>query len=314
MRTSFRGVAVGIEQRLGDVILPLLTPFDASGEIDVPTLGGVIEYVLAHRLCDSLLAAGTTGEFYALSFKERTRLFEQTLNVVRNRVPLVAGTGAVTTRDTLRLTEQAERLGYDAVAVIAPYYSRPTQEELYEHFTAVARATRLPIIVYNIPLFTGVNVMPETLGRIAEQPNIVGVKDQAGANPVQASDYLRVAPHLAVYSGDDAMTLQVLAQGGVGVVSGGAHALGDLIREMIRRFKAGDVRGATDLHHRMMPFHRALGAGGRVNPIPAIREAFSLASGIDVGPPRRPLLPLRDEERSRLRSVLSQLERMQVGR
>ena len=305
---------MGIEQRLGEVILPLLTPFDAGGEIDIPTLGRVIEHVLAHRLCDSLFVAGTTGEFYALSLEERVRLFEQTRDLVRNRVPLVAGTGAATTRDAIRLTERAERLGFDAVAVITPYYSRPSQEELYQHFAAVARATGLPLIVYNIPLFTGVNLMPDTLGRLAELPNVVGVKDQAGANPVQASDYLRAASHLAVYSGDDAMTLQVLAQGGVGVVSGGAHVLGDLIKEMIRRFKAGDVRGATDQHLRLMPFHRALGAGGRVNPIPAIREAFTLASGIDVGPPRAPLLPLTGEERARLRDVLSQLERMQVGR
>ncbi len=303
-----------IAELLGEVILPILTPFNSDGEIDFPTLDRLLTHYLAHRMCDSLLIGGTTGEFHALSVEERLRLFEHVKEIVGTRVPLVAGTGAASTRDTLFLTRHAERLGYNAVAVILPYYSRPTQEEIYRHFVTVARATSLPVVLYNIPLFTGVNLQPETLARLAALPNIVGVKDQAGANPVQTSDYLRVAPHLAVYCGDDAMTLAVLAQGGVGVVSGGAHVLGDLIGEMIRLFKAGKVVDATAIHHRLMPFHRALTLGGRINPIPAIREAVSLASGINVGPPRPPLMPLTEDERTRLHSVLLQLERIEAGR
>lgn len=294
--------------------MPVLTPFDDHGEVDIATLGRVIDHVLAHRFCDSLFVTGTTGEFYALTTDERIRLYERTKELVRNRVRLIAGTGAATTRETVDLTQRAERLGYDAVAVITPYYSRPTQEELYGHFVTVARATRLPLIVYNIPLFTGVNVLPGTLARLAELPNVVGVKDQAGANPVQTSDYLTVAPHLTIYCGDDAMIVAALVQGAAGTVSGGAHIFGDVIKQMIGRFKAGDVRGATEVHMRLMPFHRALATGGRVNPIPAIREAFSLASGIDVGPPRPPLQRLTEEERAQLCRVLSGLERIQAGR
>ncbi len=305
---------MGVEDLLGEVILPIVTPFDRDEAIDIAVLGRLIEHVLTHRMCDSLFVAGSTGEFYALSREERTRLFEHTREVAAGRARLVAGTGAATTQEAVWLTASAERLGYDAVAVIVPYYSRPGQEEIYRHFVAVAGATSLPLLLYNIPLYTGVNLQPETLARLAELPNIVGVKDQAGANPTQTSEYLRVAPHLSVYSGDDAMILQVLAQGGTGAVSGGAHVLGHLIKEMIRRFKAGDVSGAAGLHHRLMPFHRALTSGGRVNPVPLLRAATTLATGIDVGPPRPPLLPPEDAEVVALRGVLSSLDRLLMGR
>jgi 4-hydroxy-tetrahydrodipicolinate synthase len=224
---------------------------------------------------------------------------------------LIAGTGAASTADAVYLTRQAERLGYDAVAVILPYYSRPTQEEIYHHFVTVARSTSLPVIIYNIPLFTGVNLAPETLARLAELSNIVGVKDEAGANPVQTSDYLRVAPRMTIYCGSDPMILQVLAQGGMGAVSGGSHVLGDLIKTMIGRFKAGAVAEASAIHHRVLPFHRALGAGGRTNPIPMLREAIRLATGIDVGPPRPPLMPPAATEMGPLRDALRAIGRLQ---
>ncbi len=305
---------MSIEDLLGEVILPIVTPFDRDGAIDLPTLSRLIDHVVAHRMCDSLFVSGSTGEFYALSRDERTRLFEHTREVADGRIRLVAGTGAATTQEAVWLTASAERLEYDAVAVIVPYYSRPSQEELYRHFVAVARATSLPILLYNIPLYTGVNLQPETLARLAELPNIVGVKDQASANPMQTSEYLRVAPRFAVYCGDDAMILQVLAQGGIGAVSGGAHVLGHLIKEMIRRFKAGDVSGAESLHHRLMPFHRVLTSGGRVNPVPLLRAAITLTTGVDVGPPRPPLLPPEDADVAALRGVLSSLDRLVVGR
>lgn len=305
---------VAIDERLGEVILPLITPFDGRGELHLAALDRLIAFVLQRKFCDSLFVGGTTGEFHALSTAERVQLLERVKQTAGGRVPLVAGTGAATTRETIHLTGQAERLGYDAVAVVLPYYSRPTQDEIYQHFVVVAQSTKLPVILYNIPLFTGVNLMPQTLARLAELPNIVGVKDQAGANPVQTSDYLRVAPHLTVYCGDDAMILQVLAQGGTGAVSGGAHAVGDLIKEMIRLFKSGAVQEATRLHHRLMPFHRALAPEGRANPIPCIREAARLVSGIDVGPPRPPLLPPGEEAVVRLQSVLERLARPHAGR
>lgn len=303
---------MSIEQLLGEVVLPLVTPFDRDGALDFSSLSALVEYELSHKMCDSLFVAGTTGEFYTLSAEERLQLLQGAKGIVGGKTRLVAGTGAATTRDAVALTEGAERLGYDAVAVVLPYYSRPTQEEIYWHFLAVARSTTLPVIIYNIPLFVGVNLAPETLARLAALPNIAAIKDQAGANPVQTSDYLRVAPHVAIYCGDDTMILQVLAQGGTGVVSGGALVFGDLIKEMIHLFKSGAVREATAIHHRLMPFHRALTGPGRVNPVPCIREAVHLATGIAVGPPRPPLQPPTEEEITQLRSVLARLGRLQL--
>ncbi len=300
-----------LTDRFGEVILPILTPFDRDGAVDLPTMDRLLEHVFAHRLCDSLFVCGTTGEFQALSPDERVRVFTHVKATSGGRVPLIAGTGAVSTADAVHLTRQAERLGYDAVAVIVAHYSRPIQDEIYRYFVTVARSTGLPIIIYNIPLFTGVNLMPDTLARLAELPNIVGIKDEAGANPVQTSDYLRVAPRVTVYCGSDVMILPVLSQGGVGAVSGGAHVLGDLIKTMIGRFKAGAVAEATAIHHRIMPFHRALGTGGRTNPVPMIREAVRLATGIDVGPPRPPLMPPAVTETGPLRDALRAVGRLQ---
>ncbi|MDQ7858629.1 MAG: 4-hydroxy-tetrahydrodipicolinate synthase [Armatimonadota bacterium] len=304
---------MGGERLLGELVLPLVTPFDARGEVDAGALRRLVEHVVAGRLADSLFVAGTTGEFYALTFDERLRLFADAKAASGGRLPLVAGTGAATTRETVALTEAAERLGYDAVAVIAPYFSRPGQDELYAHVAAAAAATRLPVVLYNIPLFTGVNLTPEVVARLAELPNVVAVKDQATANPLQVSDYLRAAPRLRVYSGDDPMTLPVLSQGGSGVVSGAAHVCGDLIREMIQRFKAGAVRDATALHQRLFPLYRALVPPGRANPVPLVREAIRLATGLEVGPPRPPLLPPEAGEVERLRAALAALGRLSMG-
>lgn len=299
-----------VTDRFGEVILPILTPFDRGGAVDLATLDRLLEHVFDHHLCDSLFLCGTTGEFQALSLDERVQIFAHVKATNGDRVPLLAGTGAVSTADAVHLTRQAERLGYDAAAVIVPYYSRPTQEEIYRHFATVAQSTGLPLIIYNIPLFTGVNLAPETLGRLTEFPNIVGIKDEAGANPVQTSDYLRVAPRVTVYCGSDVMILAVLAQSGAGAVSGGAHVLGDLVKTMIGRFKAGAVAEAAAIHHRLMPFHRALGTGGRINPAPMIREAVRLSTGIDVGPPRPPLMPPAATETGPLRDALQALGRL----
>ncbi|MDR7481416.1 MAG: 4-hydroxy-tetrahydrodipicolinate synthase [Armatimonadota bacterium] len=303
---------MSIVERLGRVIVPHVTPFDADGGIDEAALERLVGYLIERRMADSLFVGGTTGEFHVLTLDERARLLARVKALAGDRVPLVAGTGAAATRDAVVLTQEAERLGYDAVTVITPYYSRPTQDELFHYFAAVARATTLPVMLYNIPLFTGVNLAPETLERLAAFPNIVAVKDQASAHPVQASEYLRAAPRLHVYCGDDAMILQVLAQGGAGAVSGGAHVVGDLIRAMIQRFLAGQVAAATAGHLRLLPFHRTL-TRHRTNPIPVLREAIRLATGIDVGPPRLPMRRPSPEEVAAVREALGALGRLASG-
>jgi len=289
------------------VLIPLITPFKPDGAVDSETLVDLAKMVVDRNLCDSIIVSGTTGEFPALTFEERADLFRLVREAVGDRVPLIAGTGAASTRETIALTRVAEQAGYTVAMVVAPFYQKPTQEGIYLHYKAVAEATRLPIMLYNIPLFTGVNINPETLGALARIPNIRAIKEEAGINPTQASEYARVIPSdFAVYCGDDTMVLQVLAQGGVGVVSGGSLLIGARMKEMIAAYFRGDNATAQALHLQMYELFRAFNQNGRVNPIPLLRSALSIAWR-EVGPPRLPLLPGTEAEKAELRRILVQL-------
>jgi 4-hydroxy-tetrahydrodipicolinate synthase len=296
-----------VNQMLGKVLLPLVTPFAKDGTIDHEKATALARMVIERGYCDSLIVAGTTGEFYALTLEERLALMKTIRRAVKDEVPLIAGTGAPATLHAVSLTKAAESLGYQAVMVVAPYYSKPTQEDLAQHFEQVASATRLPVMIYNIPLFSGVNVDPPTLERLAQVKNIVAIKEEAGINPLQTSDYVLNTPEdFVVYCGDDPMILLALAQGAVGVVSGGSHVVGDMMKQCISDFLAGEVEKAKDLHLKMYPFFRALAGKGRVNPVPVLRAAIEM-TWEDVGPPRLPHLPADDQERARMEQLLRQL-------
>jgi 4-hydroxy-tetrahydrodipicolinate synthase len=296
-----------LSEKLGRVLLPLVTPFAKDGTIDHDKAADLARMVIERGYCDSIIVAGTTGEFYALTLEERLALMKTIRRAVKDEVPLIAGTGAAATLHAVSLTKAAESIGYDAVMVVAPFYSKPTQQDIAHHYQEVASATRLPVMVYNIPLFTGVNVDPPTLARLAQVKNIVAVKEEAGVNPTQSSDYVLSTPDdFVVYCGDDTMVLSVLSQGGVGVVSGGSHILGDLMKQCIDAYFAGEVEKAKDLHLKMYPFFKALGGKGRVNPVPVLRAAIEM-TWQDVGPPRLPHLPADEEERARLEQVLKTL-------
>lgn len=300
-----------LDARLGRVLLPLITPFDENEEINYDALEKLIAYVLDHRYCDSLIVTGTTGEFYALSHQERIDVLRFVKKTVGDRVPLIAGTGAASTREAIALTQEAEKLGYACAMVVNPYYQKVTQEGLYVHFEAVARATSLPIMLYNIPLFTGVNLEASTFARLAKIPNIKAIKEEAGINPTQMTDFAFNAPEdFSLYCGDDTMVLQTLPQGAVGVVSGGAHIIGDLMGQMIEAHMAGQVKKASEIYFTMMPLFKALVQSGRVNPIPILKDAVRLHTGINVGRPRRPSLGATEAEEAELRSVLSKLGKL----
>lgn len=292
---------------LGRVLIPLITPFKENGAVDGDTLVDLARMVVERDLCDSIIVSGTTGEFPALTFDERLELFRLVRESVGGRLPLIAGTGAASTREAIALTKAAEELGYDVVMVVAPFYQKPTQDGIYLHYKAIAEATRLPVMLYNIPLFTGVNINPETLAALARLPNIRAIKEEAGINPTQASEYARVVPKdFAVYCGDDTMVLQVLAQGGVGVVSGGSLVVGRRMKQMIAAYFQGDNATAQALHREMYKLFRAFNQNGRVNPIPLLRAALSM-TWREVGPPRLPLLPGTEAEKAELRRILVQL-------
>lgn len=296
--------------RFGRILVPMITPFKRIDQsVDYKTAKMVARYLAEKKLCDSLIVAGTTGEFYALSFKERVKLFEQIKVELGSKIPLIAGVGAVYVKEVIEYTKMAEKLGYDAVMVVAPYYCKPEQEGIFEHFKQIAQNTSLPVMVYNIPLFTGVNIEPQTLAKLSEIEEIFAIKDEAGINPLQATEYARATKgKLPVYSGDDTMVLQVLVQGGVGVVSGGSHIIGDLMRDMIESFLKNKIDEAKELYQRLFNVFVAFrGLKNRINPTPMIKAAFELLTGLPTSTPRMPLLPATEEELNMMKTVLKEM-------
>jgi 4-hydroxy-tetrahydrodipicolinate synthase len=299
--------------KFGRILLPLITVFKNDLSVDYALTKKVARFVVENKFCDSIIVSGTTGEFYALSLDERVKLFQAIKEEFGDTIPLIAGTGSASTREVIELTKVAEKLGYDAVMVVAPYYSHPEQEGIYQHFKAVAQSTSLPLMIYNIPLFSGVNIAPETVARLAEIENIIAIKDEAGLNPLQATAYIqKTEGRLAVYSGDDPMVLQVLIQGGVGVVSGGSHVIGDMMRHMINDFLAGRNDQARETYHRLMKLFTAFQGkdGRRTNPTPLVKAAFELFSGLPTSLPRPPLTPATEEEKDLLQSALKAIGKL----
>ena len=301
-----------LETIFGRVAIPLITPFTQSFEVDYGRARELAERLIERKYCDSLVVAGTNGEFHSLSHQERVSLFREIMQAVGDTIPLIAGTGASTTEEAIRLTQEAESLGYKAAMILPSYYGNPTQEELYTHFASLAAATRMPIVLYNIPIFTGVNIKPETTVRLASLDNVIGIKEEAALFPLQASEILTkltADSDFSVYCGDDTMVLPVLAQGGSGAVSGTSHITGDLMKAQIEAFFSGRIDEAIELHHKTYRFTMSLFPGERVNPVPLTKAALAL-TGFDVGPPRRPLLPPSEDEAGAMKSVLKAIGKL----
>jgi 4-hydroxy-tetrahydrodipicolinate synthase len=297
-----------LSETLKHIIVPLVTPFTQDGELNYEEAKTLVDHLIGKSYCDSILVAGTTGEFHALTNAERIELFTVVKEAAAGRAALVAGTGAGSTREALLLTREAEKLGYDAVMVVSPYYCKPTQEGIYRHFETIARGTSLPVMLYNIPLFSGVNINPETVARLSKIENVGGIKDELGLNPTQMTEYSLVTPEdFSIYNGDDIMTLCGLVQGAAGTVSGGSHLVGDKIRNMMELFLSGKNEKALQIHLALDPFFKALCPNGRVNPIPVLKAALEIA-GHPVGPCRLPLDPATAQEREQIEKHLSRLE------
>ncbi|MCL6586889.1 MAG: 4-hydroxy-tetrahydrodipicolinate synthase, partial [Anoxybacillus sp.] len=249
---------------------------------------------------DSLVVAGTTGESPTLTTEEKVALFRHVVSVVNGRVPVIAGTGSNNTRASIDLTKKAEEAGVDAVMIVAPYYNKPNQEGIYQHFKAIAESTPLPVMVYNIPGRSVVNISVETIVRLAEIPNIVALKDAGGNLDAMTEVIARTNDDFLLYSGDDGLTLPVLAIGGAGIVSVASHVIGNEMKEMIEAFEAGDHQTAAKLHQQLLPIMKGLFAA----PSPApVKTALQL-KGLDVGPVRLPLVPLTEQERNQLLKLL----------
>ena len=256
-------------------IVAIVTPFK-DGKVDEEALRRLIDEQIANGT-DSISPCGTTGESTTLSHEEHDRVIEVTVEAVNKRVPVIAGTGSNSTAEAVRLTKHAWKAGADAALMVCPYYNRPTQEGLYRHYRAIAEEVPIPIVIYNIPGRTGTNLQTETLARLAEIPNIVGVKEASGSLK-QMSDVVRLCgPDFSVLSGDDIFTLALMAIGGAGVISVISNVAPRDMAEMVDSFTAGDLSKARMLHHKMSPLIDALFL--ETNPIP-VKAALAMMGKI----------------------------------
>jgi 4-hydroxy-tetrahydrodipicolinate synthase len=257
-------------------IVAIVTPFK-NGRVDEESFAGLIQFQIENGT-SGIVPCGTTGESATLSHEEHDRVIELTIKAVDKRVPVIAGTGSNSTEEALRLTRQAHKAGADGVLVVCPYYNRPSQEGLYQHYKIIAEEVPIPIVVYNIPGRTGVNLNPDTLQRLSQIPNIVGIKE-AGGSIKQMSDMIGLCgPDFDVISGDDAFTLPLMALGGKGVISVLSNIAPADMAALARACKAGDFAGARELHHRMTPLIDALFV--ETNPVP-VKAALAMMGMID---------------------------------
>ena len=297
--------------KYGQILLPLVTPYDENENVKYDTYAELIEYLIQKDLCDSLIVTGTTGEASLLTFDERVKLFETAVKASAGRKPVIAGTGCASTKETIALTKEAEKLGIETCLIVCPFYNKPTQEGIYNHFKRIAESTSCNIMLYNIPIFVGVNIEAETVGRLAEIPNIIGVKDEAGINPTQVTDFFlateKVDPDFAIYNGDDVMLLPTIVQGAMGLVSGGAHIFGHEIRQIFKEFAEGNNEKARELFVPIYRFCKTTVQNGRILPNSIMRPAIELCTGIKIGPARGPLAPATDDEMKVTKSVLEEI-------
>lgn len=286
----------------GRVLTAMVTPFDKELKVDYDKAAQMAER-LAKTGSDGIVVSGTTGESPTLSKEEKIRLFETVVNAVGGKVAVIAGTGTYSTQESISLTREAEEKGVDGVMLITPYYNKPTQEGLYQHFKAIAENTRVPVLLYNVPSRTGVNLLPQTVARLAEIENIKAIKEASG-NLCQVAEIRRLTPNsFYVYSGDDNITLPILSVGGHGVVSIASHLVGSKIKEMIDAFFGGNIKKATEIHLKLLPFFNALFI--TTNPIP-IKAAIRF-TGFDVGGTRLPLVDMTEEELRTLQTTMEKL-------
>ena len=279
-------------------LVAIVTPF-RKGKVDERALADLIEWQIANGT-NGIVPCGTTGESATLSHDEHNRVIELTVEVVRRRVPVVAGTGSNSTDEAIALTKHAKQAGADAALLITPYYNKPTQEGLYRHYRAVAEAVDLPLVLYNIPGRTGVNMLPATIARLTTLPTIVGVKEGSGSVQ-QASDLvLMCGDRLTVLAGDDALTLPMMAVGGKGVITVTANIAPAEMAQLVKAFAEGKIEEARRIHFKLSPLFAALFV--ETNPIP-VKEALSLMGKIDPEL-RLPLCSMAQDTREKLVQAL----------
>lgn len=287
----------------GRVLTALITPFTEDGRVNYEVAEKLAAH-LADNGTDTFVVCGTTGESPTLTWDEEYELFRVVQQAVAGKAKVMAGTGSNSTHEAIAATQKAAKLGLDGSLQVVPYYNKPPQEGLYQHFKAISESTPdLPIMLYNIPGRTGQSLWPETVIRLAEIPNIVAIKEASGSLDQASQIRQGTDPDFLIYSGDDSLTLPLLAIGGGGVVSVASHLVGNRLQTMIKTFEAGQVRAATSLHLELFPLFKALFV--TTNPIP-IKAALHL-QGWQVGATRLPLVDDLERILPSLRSVMTDL-------
>ena len=287
---------------LGMVLTAMVTPFKADGSMDYRRAAELAQY-LADNGSDGLIVHGTTGESPTLTHEEEYELYRVVKKAVGGKIKIIAGTGSNSTATTIKSTKEAEKIGVDGAMIVVPYYNKPSQEGMYQHYKAVAEATKLPIIIYNIQGRTGVNMTADTVARLAKIKNIVGIKEASG-NMDQVSEIEGKTPkEFMIYSGDDDRTLEIMKRGGVGVISVASHIMGKEIRKMCEVFRAGNIAEAEKINARLSPLFKVLFI--TTNPT-QVKAALNMI-GQPVGGLRLPLIEANDSEKEQIRKVLQDL-------
>lgn len=285
----------------GRLLTAMVTPFNADGSVNYAAGAEFADWLLANG-SDGLVVEGSTGEAATMDMDEKIKFMQTIVARVNGRAKIVAGAGTNCTASTIDLVKKMEACGVDGVLVVGPYYNKPTQEGYYQHFAAVAKATKLPIIVYNVPGRTGGNIAPETVARLAADfSNIVAIKEAAG-NVAQTAELYRVLPEdFSIYSGDDGLILPFMSVGACGLISVLANVNGNLLQQLMQAYSEGRVKDAADLNKVMVPLAKAMFIES--NPIP-IKAAVTKVTGIEAGAPRLPLTPISAAAEAKLDAAL----------
>lgn len=287
---------------LGRIGTAMVTPFDEEGKLSLAKTTQLVEFLIENGT-DSLIITGTTGESPTLSLDEKLSLYEHVVKVVNKRIPVIAGTGGNNTAASIELTQKAEALGVDGIMLVVPYYNKPNQAGLYKHFETIANSTQLPIMLYNIPGRSAVNMEPETIINLSKIDNIVAVKEASGNLEAMAEIIENTSDSFSLYSGDDGVTLPVLSIGGKGVISVASHIIGNEMQEMIAAYYEGRNSDAANIHRRLLPIMKCLFIAPNPSPL---KEALKM-KGLDMGTVRLPLVSLSDAQKNNLEAILDKI-------
>ncbi len=286
----------------GRILTAMVTPFHKDLSVNLSQARKLARHLAASG-SDGLVIAGTTGESPTLTKDEKVELFRAVVEEVGGKAVVLAGTGGNSTADSIVLTRAAEKVGVDGVMLVVPYYNKPSQEGIYQHFKTLAESTDLPVMIYNIPGRTAVNLLPATVARLAEIDNIVAIKEASGSMD-QVSELRRLLPDsFAIYCGDDSLTLPMLALGGKGVISVASHLVGPRLQELVNAFTSGNTTLANEIHLELFPLFKGLFIA--TNPVP-VKTALNL-KGWQVGATRLPLVEATSTEKSAIKELLENL-------